>query len=304
MSIAVLTPSYSPDFELCRDLNRSVMTWTPDDVEHHIVVPRRDRARFAALEGRRTKVWTVDELLPRRMVPVPGANAWVNARRPLPPVRGWVMQQVVKLQAATLLGTDIVLLADSDVVLVGAVTEATFRDGGRTRLYRRDGAVDHRLPRHLRWHAVARELLGLPAAPAPPLPDYISAFNVWERDVVLALRDRVEAVAGRPWLDAIAGRLHVSEFILYGVLVDEVLGPDARVAPVGSMRCHSYWDARPLAPAAAAGFVAARAADDVAVMLSAKSGTPLHVRRAALAGLRRPVPVPVPVLGGPDAQLR
>ena len=41
-SLAVVTPSYAPDLELCRDLNRSVLEWTPADVHHHIIVPRRD----------------------------------------------------------------------------------------------------------------------------------------------------------------------------------------------------------------------------------------------------------------------
>lgn len=282
--LAVLTPSYAPDFELCRDLNRSVLEWTPPDVHHHVLVPRRDRELFAPLRGRRTELWTLDRLIPRRMLPVPGANLWLNLRRPLVPIRGWVMQQLVKLCAAAELGADVVLLVDSDVVFVRPVTVDTFREHGRVRFYRSDDAVGERLPRHLIWHDVARRLLGLPPAGPPPLPDYISSPHAWDRRVVLALRDRVEEVSGRPWLDAIGSQLHFSECILYGVFVDEVLGESANVFAADSMLCHNYYDETPLAPPAAASFVRSLPADDVAVMISAKSGTPLAVRREALSG--------------------
>jgi hypothetical protein len=41
-SLAVVTPSYALDLDLGRDLNRSVLEWTPADVHHHIIVLRRD----------------------------------------------------------------------------------------------------------------------------------------------------------------------------------------------------------------------------------------------------------------------
>ena len=286
-SLAVLTPSYAPDLELCRELNRSVLDWMPRDVDHHVMVPRRDRELFAQLSGPRTRVWTIDQLVPRRMLPVPLINAWLNLRRPYPPVRGWVMQQIVKLAVAAELGADLVVLADSDVVLVRPVAVDTFKeDDGRVRFYRSDGAVHEGLPRHLIWHKVARRLLGLPPAGPPPLPDYISAFNVWERRLVLALRDRIEQVTGRSWLDAIASQPHVSEFILYGVFVDDVLGASAGVNAAESMFCHSYWGPEPLARTAVARFVHTLQPDDVAVMISAQSDTKPDVRREALSGVR------------------
>jgi hypothetical protein len=225
----------------------------------------------------------VDDFLPRRMVPVPLANLWLNVRRPYPPVRGWITQQLVKLQATAQLDAPIVILADSDVRLVRPASADSFRHDGRVRFYRQDGAVDARLPRHVLWHAAARRLLGLPPAEPGPLPDYISAFNLWERRVVRMLRERIESVTGRPWMDALGRELHVSEFILYGVFVDEVLGASSDVFAADSMLCHSYWDLQPLEREAAAEFVGATAPEDVAVMISAKSRTSLAVRREALS---------------------
>jgi hypothetical protein len=285
-SLAVLTPSYAPDLELCRELNRSVLDWAPPDVQHHLVVPRRDYELFTPLGGPRTRVWTVDELVPRGMLSLPRVNAWLNLRRPYPPIRGWVMQQVVKLAAASEFDADVLVLADSDVTFVRPITVDTFQRDGGVRFYRADDGVDEEMPRHVVWHDVARRLLGLPPGGPPPLPDYISAMTPWDRRVVLAMRDRIEHVTGRPWLDAIASQLHVSEFILYGVFVDEVFGKSTTACTAESSLCHSYWGPGPLAPEAVSGFVGSLSRDDVAVMISAKTKTQPSVRRETLSRIR------------------
>jgi Family of unknown function (DUF6492) len=280
--LAVITPSYAPDLELCRDLNKSVLEHTPYSTTHYIITPRRDLQQFQRLRGPRTFVWSVDQLLPRYVVELPRANFWLNLHRPFPPVRGWVMQQIVKLQLASQIEADILLLTDSDVLFVRSVTAETFQQDGRMRFYRKEQGIDEKLPRHCVWHNVARSLLGVPHA-SPPLPDYISAFNVWDRALVLAMQDRIEQITGRPWLEAVAAQLHVSEFILYGVFVDEVLGEKANVTPTDSMLCHSYWNHAPLNLDGAEEFVRATPIEDVTIMISAKSNTPLGVRRAALS---------------------
>ena len=101
----------------------------------------------------------------------------------------------------------------------------------------------------------------------------------------LALQARIQQVTGRPWLQAFAAQPHISECTLYGVFVDQVPGEHSDVAPVESMRCHNYWDHSPLSLQAARQFLRAMPAVDVAVMISAKSRTPLNVRRAAVSGM-------------------
>jgi hypothetical protein len=290
-TLAVLTPSYAPDFELLRDLNRSVLENTPSDVRHHVIVPERDRDLFVKLSGHRTEVSTVDQFIPRRMRTLPGARYhrsqfWLNLRRPFPPIRGWIMQQVVKLNAAVELGADLVLLADSDVELVRPVDVKTFSVEGRLRFYRAADAIDESLPGHMIWHQAARRLLGLTPSRLPPLHDYISSFNVWDRGTVAALRNRIEQVNDAPWLDVIASQPHFSEFILYGVFVDEFLGAAAEVSPTASMLCHSYWDREPLTAAGAREFLDGLRPDDVAVMINGKARTPMDIRRRSLAEVR------------------
>ena len=284
-TIAFVTPSYAPDFELCRDLHTSLLGSMPSSVVHHIVVPDADVARFRELDGPQCRIWPVSDVVARRFVTVPGWNGWVNASRPWPPVRGWVMQQLVKIALTTKLDVDAVVLIDSDVVMARPVTAETFEVDGRATMYRQVEGVHIGMRRHVVWHDVARRLLGLPPA-TPPLNDYVNAVTVWEPAVVAQLQERIEQVNRRPWMHTMAANVHFSEDILYGVFVDEVLVPADRFASRRSP-CHGYWDTTPLDRDGATRLATELASDDVALMISAKSHTPLDVRREAWRALPR-----------------
>ncbi len=278
--LAVITPSYAPDLELFADLHRSVLRHTPEETVHHVIVPPRDRGLFARFEGPRCRVWIEPDLLPRTYIPIPLSRLWLNVARPWPPVRGWVLQQSLKLAAAARMEADAVLVADSDIVLVRPVRVRDFMVGERLRLHRIDHGVHSGMRRHLRWHEAARQLLGRPHVPAPPLHDYVNSLTLWDPNAVRALQDRIETATGRRWQDAFSSHLHISEFILYGVFVDELLG-----APAASDTgiCHNYWDATPLSMADALAFADRLGSRAIGMMISAKSGTTLEVRRAAIA---------------------
>ncbi|MGA3489435.1 DUF6492 family protein [Micromonosporaceae bacterium DT55] len=281
--LAVVTPSYAPDFDLCADLNRSVLAHSGDDVHHHIVVAARDLALFARLAGPRTHIRRASDHLPRGFVPVPRTNLTLNLRRPFPPLRGWITQQIVKLAVTAGFDADAVLLVDSDIEFIRPFGPQTYLRDEVVRFYRKPDAVDESLPRHLSWHRVARELLGLPPA-RPPFHDYISAPVAWSPTIVRRLQHRIEMVTGQAWADAIGARLHFSEATLYGVFVDEVLGAPATANSSAEMLCHNHYEEVPLDAPALRRFLAEVAPADVAVMISAKSQTPLELRRQALRG--------------------
>jgi hypothetical protein len=199
-------------------------------------------------------------------------------RRLFPPVRGWIRQQVLKLAAASRLDADVVVLVDSDIEFIRPFSSDTFSRDGVVPLYRKPDEVDDRLPRHVMWHRGARSMLGLPPG-SPPYPDYVSSLMAWDPVIVRKLLQRVESVTGRRWTDAIGRQLHFSEWTLYGVFVDEVLGGPWRALSTEHSRCHAYWDEVPLSERSLREFLAATGPDDIAVMISAKSRTPMAVRR-------------------------
>jgi Family of unknown function (DUF6492) len=279
--LAVITPSFRGDAEIFADLHRSVLEFTAPDTVHHVFVPFGDKALFAQYEGPRCRVWTSSELLPRRYRRIGKGDTYVNARRPWPPVRGWISQQAIKIAAAAQLDADVVLIADSDIVLVRPVTAARFLSGGRRSLHRVENGVTAEMERHVIWHRVARTLFGLPPAP-PPLPDYVSSFNFWEPATVRALQERISDTTGGDWLDAFTAQLHISEFILYGVFVDEVLGAGGSRLPEDTTSCHNTWQTTPLDRDGAIAFADELGPDAVAMMISAKSRTPYDIRQVAI----------------------
>jgi hypothetical protein len=282
LQMVVVTPTYAPDLELFADLHSSVLRWFPANVRHVVVVTEPDLVPFQRFEGQRCTVVGVRDVLPRSVRALPLTKLWLNLRRPVPPLRGWILQQLVKLAVAEQVPERVVVTADSDLVFIRPVTVSSLAPGGRVRLYRDDDGVDDSMSRHVRWHTVARDLLGLPAAPAPPLPDYVTALNSWDRDVVRRLLHRVEELTARRWLEAIGKELHFSECMLYGVYADEV--EQAKdLEPTDDSLCHAYWGNAPLTLDGATTWLSSVGPDDVAYMISAKSNTPLSVRRAVHA---------------------
>ncbi len=284
--MAVITKSYAPDFELCAALNRSVLDNSPDEVEHRIVVPRSDFSLFSQLKGARTQIRCESDLLPRRFVRLPFVNIIINLQRPFPPVRGWIQQQMIKLAAIAASDDDVVLVVDSDAEFVRPFTADTFIRDGVVRFFRDPGnPIDKRLRRHMVWHRVARELLGLPPA-EPPYPDYISSPLAWDPKIVRQMLAHVATTTRRPWATAIGGKLDFSECILYGLFVDCAIGAPANSFACNDSLCSVYWEQKPLNPDSAMEFLRSIRSTDVAAVIQSNSLTPMAVRRAAFTALR------------------
>jgi hypothetical protein len=295
MRLAVITPSYGRDWPLFRVLHESVLRHTPESACHYVIVPGSDVPLFSRVAGPRCVILPEEGLYSRHYrpagmingmvrrlprVPAHARIAAVDLRRPLRPIRGWIMQQALKMEACRRAEAEVVLLLDSDVALIRPVTAGSLSQDGRPRFYRRPGAVDGNLPLHVKWHATSRKLLGLPPA-ALPAPDYVSSFVIWDPDILRRLLARIEQVTGRHWMDAVTAQASFSEWTLYGVFVDELVADAAALGTDVSL-CHSYWGCAPLTAGGAADFAAHRGPQDVAVHIQSKSGTPMSVRRDAL----------------------
>jgi hypothetical protein len=280
--LAVITPCYRGDVALFRELHRSVLDFTPPDTVHHVFVPPQDKHLFTEFVGPRCQVTVRSELLPRHYVRLP-KEIYVNLKRPWPALRPWVMQQTVKIAATSELDADVVLVADSDAVFIRPITAERFRAGdGSLLLHREERAVKPEMTRHVLWHQVARDLLGLPPAPPPPLPDYVTPLNYWDPAVVRAMQQRITDTTGRAWMDAFNAQLHISEFILYGVFVDEVRTATTRRPDDGGVVCANYYDRVPMDHDGAIAFADGLAPETVAIMISSHSGTPEEVRQTAI----------------------
>ena len=297
--LAILTPSFRGDIRIFTDLHRSVLRFTDDDVVHHVVVPDLDVPLFAGIASPRLNVIGTSSLLPRRFVstygpvravrrlPLIGASVpkveAVNVRRPWPPIRGWILQQIVKFEAVTRLDADVGVLADSDVLLIRHLAAQDFVRDGVVRFYRCADPLTPDLVRHAMWHRASRQLLGLPEEDDDR--DYVSSFIAWDPRIARQVRERVESVTGLPWQDALAAHLHFSEWMLYGCYVENLGSARDRSFTETTTRCRSHWGTTPLDERTADAFLASIEPTDLAVLIQSVSGTPDHVRRRVIDGL-------------------
>jgi hypothetical protein len=298
-TMAILTPSFRGDLGHFAELHRSVLRCTDDDVVHHAVVPDRDVALFEQIASPRLCVTGTSAYLPRRFVStyaavgtlrrvppiarsIPKIEA-VNVRRPWPPIRGWVLQQLVKLEAVARAEADVVVLADSDIVFFRHFGPEDFIRDGVVRFYRSADPLTPDLVRHAIWSRVARRLLGLPSQVDET--DYVSSLLAWDPGIARRIQMRVEESTAMPWEDALAREIHFSEWMLYGCYVDNLGSERDRSFTTTDTRCLSYWDTTPLDERGVAEFVAAAGPEDVAVLVQSASRTSPLVRQRVIESL-------------------
>ncbi|PQZ91088.1 hypothetical protein CQ018_14070 [Arthrobacter sp. MYb227] len=288
----ILTPSFLPDIVSFERLHASVLRHADESIMHHVIVPKRDLEAFQAIKSHRLQVWSENEFLPTGFVATGSISAlgrrlpfWprtlncsaINLRYPWPPLRGWVLQQILKLSAATQLGSDCIVIIDSDVVLIKKLNASQFYSGATVRLYEQPAVVHEGMARHRVWTRVAREMLGLCGTDDATFPDYVGGIVSWDPALVRDCLHRVETVSGIPWASALSKQLHFSEFILYGTYVRNfgTLEQQSYVKP--NTLCHSYWSPIPLDRSGASRFIEAYDKNDIAVHIQSNSETPQEI---------------------------
>lgn len=284
MTLTIVTASYALDFGGFTRLHDSVVRHTDDGVRHIVIVPDAHAPLFRSIDSPRLEVRPYSAVLPRRFLQtswvatLPGMPrgfriAAVNVARPWPPIRGWIMQQLVKLAVVADLESDVAVLIDSDVVVVRTLSESAFlRSDGAVRLYRQPHGITESMTRHVAQRTRALELLGIPR-PEPESPDYISAFVSWKPALVRDCVARIAATTGRDWRDAVAGSLDFSEYITYGSYAMSLAAVEERGFVVERSLCHSYWEDDPLTMDSAPEFVEALRPDDLAIHVQSNSST-------------------------------
>lgn len=223
MKIDLITPSYAPDFDRCKVLCESIETYVTGIENHFLVVDRQDRELFSPLESTRCSVVVKEEILPSWLHHLPWSRKWWLSERTIP-VRGWILQQIVKLSVAEWSQADVFMFADSDVFFVRPFDARSTLKDDRVRLFRTPKkGEDHKDRRHKHWDHHAARLFSLQGNDHCKF-DYISQLNTWRRDVLIKLLERIEEGTGMPWKQALCNQLHFSEYVIYGVFVDRVLG--------------------------------------------------------------------------------
>jgi len=270
--IAIVTPSFARDFELCTQLNESVLTYLPPPTKHYLMVDGKDLDLFRVLENDRTVVAAIEDVIPSGYFKLPYVKKWWFSTPALVPAKGWLIQQLAKISTARFLQEAVQVNVDSDVRFMRKVDPALFVQDGKTRLYREPGGIASLKP-HVKWHKNVCRLLNV-APDSLPLDDYVGNVISWNPKIVIEACTRVESVTGKPWHVAFTrGRL-VSEYFMYGLYVDKVIGQEAAHVWIDERSwCHTHWGPEPLAPAKVDDFVNSIREDDVAFSIAGYTAT-------------------------------
>lgn len=280
--IAVVTPTFARDFAICRDLNDSVMRYT--NFKHYLFVDRSDLALFRPLANDRTIVEAIEDIIPRSFFKVPFLKRHWMSTVSLP-VKGWLIQQIVKISSANFVTEATIVNMDSDTLFVREVPVEIFRRDGRTRLYRLPEGVTDGMT-HVRMHRNVARLLGVQHDP-PPTNDYIGNVISWNRDTVLAMCRHIEKTTGKPWYVGFARGRMVSEYTAYGLYVDKVLRDSSKLAFHDERpHCLTYWGPEPLLEADVAAFVDRLEPADVAFSIEGYTRTDVRIVRSAVERVR------------------
>jgi len=194
---------------------------------------------FKPLAGGRVQLVCKQDLLPQWVFKCPGSRRWWLALKTAP-VRGWILQQVVKLAVAEKLEADGYLYADSDVVFVRPFDATRLWRGSDLRLFRSDRIeVMLESHRYLNWYRHAARYAGS-QVPSNIQGGYIAQLNSLRRDRMLELFSAIENASGKPWQQALLGTWDFSEYILYGAYAEYARQFAGHYADERQI-CHSSW---------------------------------------------------------------
>ena len=280
LSVALITPSYSGDFESCRLLCETVDAYVSGYETHYVVAPDHELGMFAALAGPRRRIVAESTLLPsplHRLPPTWKGRQYYWMRGALP-VRGWHTQQLRKFGMAVTQPAARVVFLDSDNVFVRPFDVSGYAGGETPPLHCDPAAIRAEDTGHPRWLQSAHRLLGLDA-PSFPADDFIGQMIVWDVAVVRQVLARIEQVTGTNWAVAMLRQHAFSEYLIYGAAVtgDPALRARHRITTVSP--CLTYWQGPALDAAGLARFVAQLAPEQSAIAVQSFTRTPLRLLR-------------------------
>jgi Family of unknown function (DUF6492) len=283
--VALLTPTYGRDLELCALLCESVDCHVGSFAKHYLLVPDCDLPLFAQFESERRSVLPASKFLPKWLRPLPRfvqrkrRQYWWSLRTK--PISGWHVQQFLKISATILLPHERYCLLDSDVVFFRDFDLSRFEAPNPVPLLNLPDGVTSGLVRHSHWVETSHQLLGLPT-PSLPASDFIGHIIFWDQQTARAMASRIEAVTGLDWVEALCRAHGFSEYMLYGFFVQNEARLSAQHTLTSRTPCLSYWDAPELSPDALNQLLGNADQDDVAFSVASFSGTPVGTIRAAI----------------------
>lgn len=236
---ALITPSWLPDIERCRQLTESAQKHATGFTRHYVLVDHQDEATFRKTLSSDCEIVVKEDLLPSWLHQLSWNRKWWWSMRALP-VRGWILQQITKLGITQFLNEDAYCFVDSDTRFLRSFSANDLWLDEKLRFFR-DARKPHfyESKRYRNWYGFAAKQFDLGDEQALD-GSYIAQLTTMRKDCVAEMLTKMEEKNGRPWMEVLCRSLDFSEFVLYGVFIDQCSDIDGHVGMHESL-CHSSW---------------------------------------------------------------
>ncbi|GAA6201855.1 DUF6492 family protein [Aquicoccus sp. SU-CL01552] len=291
----LLTCSMARDIEIFDVLARSVDRHVDPDIRHTVIVPAGDCAAFEKYASDRRRIVAQESVLPMRLFALPRRLSALSVlsgalRRPLyltprlSLVRGWMIQQILKIEFARRSPARAVMHVDSDVFFVRRLSARDAVDSqGRVRFFHVPGQQP--IPAHRAWIEAAADCLGI-TVPADFATHYIENCVLWSGETTRAMVARIEAAHGRPYHEVLLRHGTISEYFIYGIYADLVAGNRGLAAETDSY-CNSFWPETEGAPFDFKAQVARMTPKNCAMAVQSTHGFPVAERARSFEAATR-----------------
>jgi hypothetical protein len=271
--VTMVSPVHINDRDRAGLMADSFRRCAPDGSQLILLCDARDRASFASYASDRVTVRAIEEVLPSWLKRAPTHKGiWLSAKSL--PVRGWIVQQIAKLNAFTLVDAseNLVVLCDSDVSFVRPFARQEFFDGDKVRCLDVSWWNDW----YRDWTQIAADMTGISYDTIAPR-NHIGSLIAFDRSTMAQLRSRVEATVGHSMEVDICRRKNFSEYQLYGVFVRAVVGyENSAHSPSDVAIVKNSWDDALTDPAALESFMTSFDPTEFAVMVHSKMAVPVE----------------------------
>ncbi len=286
-SISLVTPADRRDVELCALQCDSIDRYLSCYVTHHLIVPDEELALFDRFNGARRMVVPASQLLPAWLWPLPefarrtGWQYWWSLRAS--PVGYEHIRRILAIAAASTLPEDRHCILGSDVVFFRRFDLSMMLRPRPVPLFHAPDAILADLPADAQRVRTSHRLLGLDA-PSFPATDFFSRIAVWDRRATRAMVERIEAVTGGEWVEALCRARNLSEHLLYGCFVQN--SPRHQSDHALTKRTHYLnWCATELDRTSIEAALQTASEHYVALSAARFAGPSIDILRAILAGL-------------------
>ena len=236
---SLLTKTFRGDYEPFARLCESIDRFMPE-ARHYVLLDKSDLALFAPFASPHRILVDCSNILPRmHEFTLLGRRIWWLPFRRL--IRGWIYQQLAKIEFVRTLEEDAIVLVDSDALFVQPLRPEHIFSEGKVRLFHNPGVPSGPTTESDKWHNVALRSFGLEPTGYTGF-DYISQAVIWAPAIVRALVGKIESVNARNWIDVLLDNFRFSEYVLYGVFCERVEGEHRQmILPTEDELSHCSW---------------------------------------------------------------